>query len=320
MLRLQSTVLILITCVLTACSQQDILTPAGADTPAALSTRSPAASPTSTIAVPSSPVTVPTITATTLPTAVQMMPIDIMPETLILSAGEMACFWARGLTGWNSDTLPGTLPRWSFTGLPGEATAEFQGHTSGSPTIGCVRVATTCALAEGRYPFTITATVPGQTWQTQPTLDITACKEFEPGLYTQAMDDLKLVIMAGKPSYTNGLVIPLQVCCSAAPRRLRVILESATSETNVPMTEAPRFFLFYSLFRPPQGSIDAHSSKPNVEQTYQRSDGWSLEAAVRPGLYLLVFEHDSYIDVIHPRPPSEIPQSVTYRVEILPAQ
>ena len=55
----------------------------------------------------------------------------------------------------------------------------------------------------------------------------------------------------------------------------------------------------------------------NVEKDYATNSGWKLEKTVTPGLYLLVFEHDSFIDLVHPRPPSDIPKSVTYRLEIV---
>jgi hypothetical protein len=54
-----------------------------------------------------------------------------------------------------------------------------------------------------------------------------------------------------------------------------------------------------------------------VDYFYAINDGWSLEAEVTPGLYLLVFEHDSILDYYSPREPKDIPQSVMYRVEIV---
>lgn len=164
----------------------------------------------------------------------------------------------------------------------------------------------------------VTAAVPGTTWKAQVTLAITTCEEFRPGVYTKSMDDLILVILAGKPDFTHGLAIPLQVCCGAQSRKLRVTIESATSEAGTPLKQPPRFFLFYSLVRPAPGSIDAHNSEfSSVEKDYTTSNGWSLEATIVPGLYLLVFEHDSYALLIHPRTASDIPQSVTYRLELV---
>jgi hypothetical protein len=156
-------------------------------------------------------------------------------------------------------------------------------------------------------------------WKAQVTLGITACEEFKPGVYTKSMDELIFVIVAGKPDFINGLAVPLRVCCSSQPRKLEVTIESATSEAGTPLTEPPRFYLFYSLVQPAPDFIDAHNDvSRNVERDYMTNSGWSLEETVTPGLYLLVFEHDSYADLVNPREPKDVPKSVTYRLEVVP--
>jgi len=266
------------------------------------------------IEVPTSvPTPVSTTAATTMP--VEVWPMGITPATLTLSAGDSACFYVSALANWDGQTLPS----WSVDGLPPGATAEFKGQTAGNPTSGCLRIDTPCSIAEGGYPLEVTAAVPGKMWKAQITLGIAACEEFKPGVYTKPMDELISVIVAGKPDFINGLAVPLQVCYGSQPRKLKVTIESATSEAGTRLTTPPRFYLFYSLVRPAPDFINAHNAEfRNVEQDYMINSGWSLEETVTPGLYLLVFEHDSYADLVNPREPKDIPKSVTYRLEVVP--
>jgi hypothetical protein len=241
--------------------------------------------------------------------------IGITPGTLTLSAGDSACFNVSALANWDGETLPS----WSVYGLPTGATAEFKGQTAGNPTDGCLQIDTPCSTSEGKYPLEVTAAVPGKMWKAQVTLEIAACEEFKPGVYTKSMDELISVIVAGKPDFINGLAVPLQVCCGSQPRKLKVTIESATSEAGTPLTTPPRFYLFYSLVRPAPDFINAHSDvSRNVERDYVINSGWSLEGTVTPGPYLLVFEHDSYADLVYPRQPRDVPKSVTYRLEVVP--
>ena len=240
--------------------------------------------------------------------------MTITPGTLTLSAGDSACFDVSALASWDGVTLPS----WSVRGLPAGASAEFTGQSAGNPTSGCLRIDTPCTIAQGDYPLEVTAAVPGRIWTAQVTLGIAACEEFEAGIYSKPMDELITVIVAGKPDFINGVAVPLQVCCASQPRKLKVTIESATSEAGTPLTVPPRFYLFYSLVRPAPDFINAHSEvSRNVERDYVTSSGWSLEGAARPGLYLLVFEHDSYADLVNPRQPEDIPRSVTYRLEMV---
>jgi hypothetical protein len=136
-----------------------------------------------------------------------------------------------------------------------------------SPPRGCLRIDTSCDLAEGHYPLDVTAAVAGTTRNAQVTLATAACKEFKPGVYTGSMNELMDVIMAGKPAFTHGLAVPLRVCCGSQPRKLEVTIESAGSETDTPLTKPPRFFLFYSPVRPAPDFIDAHNGEfSNVEK------------------------------------------------------
>jgi len=238
----------------------------------------------------------------------------VTPGTLTLSAGESACFGVSALANWDGQTLPTC----SVHGLPAGASADFKGQTAGNPTSGCLQVYTPCGIAEGKHPLEVTAAVPGRLWTAQPTLTITTCAESEPGVYTKVMDRLISVMVAGKPDFINGLPVPLQVCCASEPRKLKVTIESAISEAGTALRTPPRFYLFYSLVRPAPDFVNAHSEvSRNVERDYVTSSGWSLEAGARPGLYLLVFEHDSYADLVNPRQPEDIPICVTYRLEMV---
>jgi photosystem II stability/assembly factor-like uncharacterized protein len=240
--------------------------------------------------------------------------IGITPATLTLSAGDSACFYVSALANWDGQTLPS----WSVDGLPTGATTEFKGQTAGNPTSGCLRIDTPCSIAEREYPLEVTAAVPGKMWKAQVTLEIAACEESKPGVYTKSMDELISVIVAGKPDFINGLAVPLRVCCDPQPRKLKVTIESATSEAGTPLTTPPRFYLFYSLVRPAPDFINAHNDESrNVERDYTANSGWSLEETITPGLYLLVFEHDSYADLVNPRQPRDVPKSVTYRLEMV---
>ena len=256
----------------------------------------------------------PTITAIAgLSLPVEALPMGITPGTLTLSAGDSACFNVSALADWDRETQPS----WSVYGLPTGATAEFKGQTAGNPTSGCLQIDTPCFIAEGEYPLEVTATVPGKIWKAQVTLGIAACEEFKPGVYTKSMDELISVIVAGKPDFINGLAVPLRVCCGSQPRKLKITVESATSEAGTPLTKPPRFYLFYSLVRPAPNFIDAHKDEfRNVKRDYMTNSGWSLEETITPGLYLLVFEHDSYTDLVYPRQPGDVPKSVTYRLEM----
>jgi len=289
--------------------------------PTATSTPTPMPIKVPTVTFTHTPIEVPTSVPTPLsttaatPTPVEALPMGITPGTLTLSAGDSACFNVSALANWDGQTLPS----WSVDGLPTGATAEFKGQTAGSPTDGCLQIDTPCSIAEGEYPLEVTAAVPGKVWKAQVTLGIAACEEFKPGVYTKSMDELIQVIVAGKPDFINGLLVPLQICCSSQPRKLKATIESATSEAGTPLTKPPRFYLFYSLVRPAPDFIDAHNAEfRNVERDYMMSSGWSLEEMITPGLYLLVFEHDSYADLVNPRQPSDVPKSVTYRLEVVP--
>jgi hypothetical protein len=280
-------------------------TPTPAPTPSELS-----ASPTTQERCTPTPMLTTAITAT----PVEALPMEITPRTLTLSAGDSACFNVSALDGWDGETLPS----WSVHDLPTGATAEFKGQAAGNPTSGCLQVDTPCTIAEGEYPLEVTAAVPGQVWKAEVALAIATCVEFEPGVYTKPMDELITIIVAGKPDFINGLAVPLQVCCSSQPRKLKVTVESATSEAGTPLTQLPRFYLFYSLVRPAPDFINAHSEvSRNVGRDYVIGSGWSLEQTSAPGLYPLVFEHDSYADLVNPRQPEDVPRSVTYRLEML---
>jgi hypothetical protein len=181
----------------------------------------------------------------------------------------------------------------------------LQVHTSGS-------------TLEGTHTIAVTATIPGHSWTTQLELEIVACEPLEPGSHTQALteDTLTTIITAGKPDYARGLLVPLQICDTAHPQTLRITVESATSEADTPLDEPPSFYVFRSLVWPAPDHIDTHTWSRNAEREPIVNAGWSLEGAVSPGLYLLVFEHDRYADVLDPRESKDILKSVTYRVEI----
>jgi len=324
-------VIALLVLLLAACARPQIgigRTPTPGPAVAITRTPTPSPAPTSTLSpaptATSQPSPRPALpTPTSIPTAtppaeapahVEALPMAIRPETLLLSAGDSACFYVGPLSPWRL----GVRSSWSVDGLPAAATADARGPMAVTPPGGCLRIDASCALADGQYPLDVTAAVPGTTWNAQVTLATAACQEFKPGVYTGSMNELMDVIVAGKPAFTHGLVVPLRVCCGSQPRKLVVTIESTTSEAGTPLTEPPRFFLFYSLVRPAPDFIDAHNAEfSNVEKDYATNSGWKLEETVTPGLYLLVFEHDSFIDLVHPRPPGDVPQSVTYRLEMV---
>lgn len=143
------------------------------------------------------------------------------------------------------------------------------------------------------------------------------CGESIPGIYTQQMENLTSIIVAGKPDFRNGAMVPLLICSSLRPRKLKITIELAISEAGTPLVESPRVYLFRSFNEVVPDGIHSHNPVyANVEHDYTTNSGWSLEEVVTPGLYLLVFEHDSYEDLINPRESKDIPQSVTYRLEL----
>ena len=324
-------VIALLVLLLAACARPQIgigRTPTPSPAVAITRTPTPSPAPTSTLSpaptATSQPSPRPALpTPTSIPTAtppaeapahVEALPMAIRPETLLLSAGDSACFYVGPLAPWRL----GVRSSWSVDGLPAAATADARGPMAVTPPGGCLRIDASCALADGQYPLDVTAAVPGTTWNAQVTLATAACEEFKPGVYTGSMNELMDVIMAGKPDFTHGLVVPLRVLLWLSAQETRGHHRVRNFRSWYSVTKPPRFFLFYSLVRPAPDFIEAHNYEfSNVEHDYTTDSGWSLEETITPGLYLLVFEHDSYVDLVHPRQPSDILQSVTYRLEMI---
>ena len=150
----------------------------------------------------------------------------------------------------------------------------------------------------------------------QLTLNVTACTEFQPGEFTQAMhSNLVELITAGKPLVEHGLLVPLQVCGNDRSRHIHVALKAVISEAGTLMTTPPPFYMYCGLDWPAPKMIQAHNPF-TINVTGQiRNDEWELRGEIRPGLYLLVFERDHYLSSTASQ---DIPASVTYRLEIEP--
>ena len=110
-----------------------------------------------------------------------------------------------------------------------------------------------------------------------------------------------------------GPFLVVQFCADVPSRKLRVIVQSATSEAGTPLGEAPRFSLFHSLVWPAPDSIQTASGgyKANALEVAQ-NDGWALEWDVGDGVYMLVFQRSPFEDAY---PPEKRPASVMYTVE-----
>jgi hypothetical protein len=201
--------------------------------------------------------------------------------------------------------------------LPAGWTAQFLG--SPVPCKETLVLNAASAASPGRYSIRVTAAPePALTAWAEITVEILPCVEFQTGEFSRAMQsNLVTLVTAGKPAIEHGLLVPLQVCGAEPGRRLRVTLTEVVSEAGSPMASPPRFYLYRSLVWPEPDSIVAHGAPGmlNVGLPRTENEGWQLEAEVTPGLYLLVFERDSYGS----SPDCEtIPASLTYQLETLP--
>jgi hypothetical protein len=201
--------------------------------------------------------------------------------------------------------------------LPAGWTAEFLG--SPIPCKETLVLNTPGSARPGSYSIRVTAApetaLPA--WA-ELTVDILPCVEFQTGEFSRAVhSNLITSITAGKPAIEHGLLVPLQVCGAEPGRRLLVTLTEVISEAGSRTASPPRFYLYRSLLWPEPKSIVAHGAPGtlNVRLPRTENEGWQLEAEVTPGLYLLVFERDSYGSSPHPE---TIPASLTYRLETLP--
>ncbi len=147
----------------------------------------------------------------------------------------------------------------------------------------------------------------------QVTFTLTGCGESPSGEMSASIkDSAARVILAGKPDYATGLIVPFQVC---RPGHLSATLTRAVSETGVDLADAPPFHLFRSIVYPAPAGITANPGSTwilNVENPRVVASGWSLDADVPPGLYLLVFQNDRWPGT----PPESRPDAITFSLAI----
>ena len=198
----------------------------------------------------------------------------------------------------------------SAAGLPPGVQAEFMARPT--PYDKTLVLHTPPTLAPGDYSFRVFAQLDALSWVSQPVgLHVTECQPFRAGEYTENIQsNLVGLITAGKPNYEHGLLVPLQIC---APTPLTVTLLQVIAEDGSTMADPPPFYLYRSLDWPAPAEILAHYPYgPNVELPRVDAVDWRLEADLRSGLYLLIFERDHYGSSADPH---DIPARVTYRLE-----
>jgi len=253
-----------------------------------------------------------------LPTTTSQPPSDlgatliVTPTLQTLPAGSSAEFGMAMVP--SCQTHPNTF---GVEQLPPGWTAEFLG--SPIPCKETLVLNTPGSARPGGYSIRVTAASETalSTWA-ELTVEILPCVEFQTGEFSLAMDShLVTLVTAGKPAIEHGLLVPLQTCDAESGRRLLVTLTEVTSEAGSRMASPPHFYLYRSLVWPEPNSIVAHGAPGtlNVGLPRTENEDWQLEAEITPGLYLLVFERDSYGSSPDPE---TIPASLTYRLESKP--
>lgn len=261
--------------------------------------------PTSTPAVPS-----PTASSPSQPSAVSITPLE---QTL--PAGASTSFSLNI----PEDTDGASSPvHWSVEGLPPGATAEFL------PDVDCDRptlvIHTACSMPQGSHAIDVLSEVSQRTSAVRPTIKIAgSLTSSQSGSFTGSFaygEETIDILRGGSSTLQYGPFTVLQSCESDHPRKLKVTVESATSDAGTPLVEPPSFSFLQSLVWPVPDEVQVIGSgaafKPNAQEVAQ-SDGWTLEWDIEPGLYLLVFQRSPFEDS---NPAEERPASVTYRVAI----
>lgn len=244
----------------------------------------------------------------------EALPISISPDVLALPAGASGRYSISILPEWSGDTPP----TWSVSGLTPGVTAHFLTEW-GHPAEGPLQIDTPGSLSEGTYTLEVFATVPNRTWSTQAVMEVLPCREsLETGAFTRSIATDGITHTRGGPStLTYGIVsAPLQFCESATTRKLRVVIESATSETGALLDKPPTFVLYRFLEWPADDITHIGGYVSNVAQVAE-SDSGTLIWGITPGVYLLWFPEAEFIDTQDSHRFVAYPEvSVTYRVEV----
>ncbi len=195
--------------------------------------------------------------------------------------------------------------------LPAGITAEL--ISAAAPCTETIVLTMAGSLVPGEYRIPlIRRSDSGQLATGEVLMHVSECRELQTGEFTQATQaNLVPLITAGKPAIEHGLLVPLQVC---GPRAITVDLLAATSEAGTAMSIPPHFYVYRSWVWPTPAGIQANAAQPwtlNVAVPRIDSQGGQLTANVPAGLYLLVFERDSYGSATDP---NDIPASITYRI------
>lgn len=292
------------------------LSPKRTDTPTSIPTLPPTPTPTltpipptSTPSLPLTPTTPPTPQPEVTFTAVPLS-VSITPAEATLPAGASTSFFVS-VSPW---TLGVPFPR-SIVGLPSGVTAKFLAHPI--PSTSTLVINTSCTTPPGFYTIGIQETISETTPLAQATLNVTdRLVSSQPGLFTGSFTANTIHVRRGGPSTMEyGPFLVLTLCDGVQPRKLKVSVQSATSDAGTPLAEPPRFSLFRSLVWPAPDSIQTSTCcYPNAHEVAQ-SDGWSLEWDIADGVYVLVFQRSPFEDSY---PPEKRPASVVYSVEIVP--
>jgi len=248
--------------------------------------------------------------STPSPTAVPFT-VSITPAAQTLPAGASASFFAS-VPQWTS-SWPGV--RWSVAGLPSGVTAEFL--RDAVPAKAQLVLSTSCTTPPGSYVFDLQATVAETTQAAKVTLNVgERLSESQPGSFAGSFKINAIRIRRGGPSTEKyGPFLLLAFCDSTPPRKLRVTIQTVTSDAGKPMPEPPGFSLFSSLVWPAPSWLQTDSVNGATAKDVAKSTGWILDWSISGGVYILAFERSPLDDAL---PPENRPAAVTYGVEIVP--
>jgi len=200
-------------------------------------------------------------------------------------------------------------------GLPPGVTAEFL--VDANPANSTLVISTSCTTPPGFYVLDILATISETTSLAQATVNVAdRLVPSQPGSFTGSFTVNTIDVLRGGPSTLQyGPFLVLKFCDSAQARKLKVSVQSATSDAGTPLAEPPRFSLFRSLVWPAPDYIQTMSGgyRANAREVAQSGD-WSLEWNITDGLYVLVFQRSPFEASL---PPEKRPASVVYSVEIV---
>lgn len=243
------------------------------------------------------------------PTAVPF-PVFLEPAMQTLPAGASASF-SVSVPEWRESWGP---LYWSVVGLPPGITAEF--WSTARPFYRTLVIDTSCATPPGSYVLDIQVTISETTYTANITVEVTGhLEESQPGSFTGSFTANTFGVSRGGPTtFVYGPFLVLQFCESTQPRKLKVTVQSATSDAGTPMAEPPPFSLFRSAVWPVPDHIQTNTGYvANAKEVAQNEVG-NLEWNITEGLYVLVFQRSP---LEASRPPEQRPASVTYSVEIV---